>query len=70
MARYKLRANGAAGRVEFRERLTIDAALAKAEQLRGAHFTHITIINLQTGVEITDIEALLASRESDQTRGV
>ncbi|NUR45937.1 MAG: hypothetical protein HOP91_07260 [Sphingomonas sp.] len=69
MARYKLRATGAAGRVEFRERLTIDAALAKAEELRSAHFTHIAIINLQTGVEITDIEALLASRESDQTRG-
>lgn len=68
MARYKLRATGASGRVEFQERLTIDAALAKAEELRAAHFTQIAIINVLSGVEITDIEMLLASRASDETR--
>ncbi|HWJ38560.1 MAG TPA: hypothetical protein VNR86_07360 [Sphingomicrobium sp.] len=68
MARYKLRATGATGQVEFQERLTIDAALAKAEELRAAQFTHIAIINVLSGVEIKDVEALLASRDGDDTR--
>ena len=63
MARYILRANGAAGPVDFQERLTIEAALIKAQELRDAHFSHITIFNVLTGVEITDVEALLATHE-------
>ena len=51
--------------MEFRERLTIDAALIKAQELRDAHFTHITIFNVLTGVEITDIEALLTPQSGD-----
>lgn len=62
MARYILRASGAAGPVEFQERLTIDQALEKARALRDAHFSHITILNVLTGIEITDVEALLVSQ--------
>ena len=62
MARYILRATGASGPVEFQERLTIEAALNKARELRDAHFTHITIFNVLSGVEITDVEALLESQ--------
>jgi hypothetical protein len=69
LARYILRATGAAGPVEFQERLTIEAALTKAQELRGAHFSHITILNVLTGVEITDVEALLVAQENDLDRG-
>ena len=62
MARYILRASGAAGPVEFQERLTIDQALDKGRELRDAHFSHITIFNVLTGTEITDVEALLVSQ--------
>ena len=66
MPRYILRARGAAGPVEFQERLTIDAVLVKAQELRDAHFTNITIFNVLTGVEITDVDALLESNDSDR----
>ena len=59
LARYIVRAKGAAGSVEFRERLTIDQALAKARELRDAHFSNITIYNVMSGLEITDLEALI-----------
>ncbi|GAA4712230.1 hypothetical protein [Sphingomonas lutea] len=59
MARYIVRASGAAGPVEFQQRLTIDQALEKAKELKEAHFTHITIHNVLNGVEITDLEALM-----------
>ena len=36
----------------------------KAEELRAAHFNHITILNVLTGVEITDVEALLLTHEN------
>jgi hypothetical protein len=62
LARYILRATGAAGPVEFQERLTIDQALEKAKNLRDAHFSRITIFNVLTGIEITDVEALLVSQ--------
>ena len=65
MARYILRATGASGPVEFQERLTIEAALTKARELRDAHFTHITIFNVLSGVEIIDVETLLGSQNSD-----
>ena len=65
MARYIVRATGASGPVEFQERLTIEAALKKAEELRDAHFTHITIYNVLNGVEITAVEALLESQAGD-----
>lgn len=68
MARYILRASGAAGPVEFRERLTIEAALAKAQELRDAHFSHITIFNVLSGIEITDVESLLVSQGSTDQR--
>lgn len=61
LARYVLRATGVSGPVEFQERLTIEAALAKARELRDAHFNHITIFNVLTGVEINDVESLLTS---------
>ena len=66
MPRYILRARGAAGPVEFQERLTIDAVLVKAQELHDAHFTNITIFNVLTGVEITDVDALLESNDSDR----
>jgi len=65
LARYILRATGAAGPVEFQERLTIEAALAKAQGLREARFSHITIHNVLTGIEITDVEALLTSEANE-----
>jgi hypothetical protein len=68
LARYVIRANGAAGPVDFQQRLTIEAALAKAQELHDAHFTHITIFNVLTGVEITDVEALLSTQENDAGR--
>lgn len=64
MARYILRAQGATGPVEFQERLTIDEALAKVQKLRSAHFSRVTIINVMTGVEIRDVEALITGAES------
>jgi hypothetical protein len=48
-----------AGPVEFQERLTIDQALDKARELRDAHFSHITILNVLNGVQIRDVEALM-----------
>jgi hypothetical protein len=63
LARYIIRAIGAAGPLEFQERLTIEAALVKADELRSGRFSHITILNVLTGVEITDLEALLVSQE-------
>lgn len=51
--------------MEFQQRLTIEKALEKAQDLRDAHFNHITIINVLTGVEITDVEALLISRGNE-----
>ena len=69
MARYILRASGAAGPVEFQERLTIDQALEKARALRDAHFSHITILNVLTGIEITDVEALLVSQSATGNSG-
>jgi hypothetical protein len=65
LARYVLRATGEAGPVEFQEQLTIEEALAKAVELRDAHFSHITICNVRSGVEITDLEALLDAQAGD-----
>lgn len=62
MARYIIRAKGLAGPVEFTEPVTIAAALAKANELREAHFEHITITNVLSGVAIEDVEALLVQR--------
>jgi len=59
MARYIVRAKGAGGPVEFAEPLTIDKALAKVLELRKAHFEHITLFNIRTAIEITDLEELL-----------
>ena len=64
MARYIVRARGASGPVEFQERHTIDQALDKARELRDAHFSHITIFNVLSGVEITDLEALMDGLEN------
>jgi hypothetical protein len=65
LARYILRATGASGPVEFQERLTIDQALGKARELRDAHFSHITIFNVLSGVEITDLEALMGTETGE-----
>ena len=69
MARYILRATGAAGPVEFQERLTIEAALAKAQELRDAHFSRIAILNVLTGIEIKNVEALLTSQANEGQAG-
>jgi len=65
LARYILRATGAAGPVEFREKLTIEAAIKKVQELRHEHFSNITILNVLNGVEITDLESLLTSSAKD-----
>ena len=67
MARYVIRATNDTGVVEFTDRITIEAALRKATELRRAHFRHITIINVFTGVEITDLEALIAEQAGSDT---
>ena len=69
MARYIVRAKGAAGPIEFQQRLTIEDALAKARELRDAHFSHITIFNVLTGLEITDLEALMGGLDDNGTGG-
>lgn len=69
LARYIVRATGASGPVEFQQRLTIDKALEKARELRDAHFSHITIFNVLTGVEIADLEALMGEAESERPPG-
>jgi hypothetical protein len=66
VARYVIRATNDTGVVEFTDRLTIEAALQRATELGRAHFRHITIINVFTGVEITDLEALIA-QQADST---
>ena len=68
MARYILRAHGDSGPVEFQERLTIDEALAKVQKLRKAHFSHVTIINVMTGVEIRDVDALIMGAEHPDSK--
>jgi hypothetical protein len=65
MARYIIRASNNAGQIEFRERLTIDAALAKATELRDAGFRRITLLNAETGVEIQEVEQLVAPRDGE-----
>lgn len=60
MARYIIRASNNSGQIEFRERLTIDAALAKATELRDAGFRRITLLNAETGVEIKEVEQLVS----------
>ena len=65
MARYVIRARGDAGLVDFLDRLTIVHALERARELRAAHFEHITLINVITGVEITDLEALMQENHRD-----
>lgn len=67
MARYILRAKSAGGdSIEFMERMTIDQALDRVRELQAAHFSHITVINTHTGLEITDVEALLQERRDAQ----
>jgi hypothetical protein len=46
------------------DRLTIDQALDRARELKDAHFSEIVIFNTLTGVEISDVEALLEERRS------
>ena len=65
MARYTMRATNNAGVVEFLERLTLEAALERAQELRDAQFQHITLINHVTGVEITDLDALIPDWKTD-----
>jgi hypothetical protein len=65
MARYTIRARNISGTVEFQERLTIQDALNKAAELRAAEFHGITLINRDTGLEIGDLEGLIADRTGD-----
>ena len=60
--RYTLRASSSAGRVDFMEKLTIDAALRKASELRDGGFLQVTLINAESGVEITGLEQLIGKR--------
>ena len=69
MARYVIRASNEHGPVEFQERLTIEQALAKVEELRDAHFKHITLYDVLTGVEITDLEALQEHDDAQRAWG-
>jgi hypothetical protein len=66
MARYIIRASNNAGQIEFRERLTIDAALAKVTELRDAGFRRITLLNAETGVEIKEVEELVSPPPKDE----
>ena len=64
MARYVIRAVKGGGPVEFDERLTIEAALTRVKQLRDAHFEHITLINILTGVQIEDLGSLIPNGDA------
>lgn len=44
------------------DKLTIDAALRKAAELRDAGFEHVTLINVESGVEITNLEQFIQKR--------
>jgi hypothetical protein len=59
VARYTIRASNDGGPAAFQEPLTLEAALRKAAELRDAHFQRITLVNTETGVEITDLEELV-----------
>ena len=59
MARYTIRARHHGAPVTFPESLTIEAALRKAAELRDARFQRITLVNTETGLEITDLEELV-----------
>lgn len=63
MARYILQAKSLGGLVESNEPLTLQQALTKAAEMRDAHFDHITIINIETGLAITDLEQILSGTE-------
>ena len=65
MARYTMRATNSAGLIQFQERLTLEGALKKAQELREAQFEHLTLINHATGVEITDLDALIPETKDD-----
>ena len=70
MARYVIRASNEHGPVEFQERLTIDQALAKVEELRDAHFKHITLYNvLRPASSCRPLEALLQEHD-DAPKGL
>ena len=60
--RYIIRASSSGGPVHFKDRRTIDAALHKATELREAGFSHITLVNVETGVEVTDLEEFIIDR--------
>lgn len=60
--RYTLRASNNAGRIDFSERLTIDGALNKVSELRAAGFERITLVNVETGLEITDLEQFVRAQ--------
>jgi hypothetical protein len=62
MARYTVKASSHGENVAF-ENQTLAAALRKAAELRDAHFQHITLVNTMTGLEITDLEALVRGLE-------
>ena len=62
MARYVIRASNDTATVEFDERLTIEAALEKAKELGESHFRHVTLVNVLTGIEITDLEAIMTDQ--------
>jgi hypothetical protein len=65
VARYSIRASNSAGTIEFPGRLTITEALNRAAELRDAHFEHITLVNLETGLEISDLESLVQENKDD-----
>lgn len=67
LARYILRAKSTSGdSIEFMDRLTIEQALDRVRELQAADFSHIAIINTATGLEISDVEALLQERRDAQ----
>ena len=63
--RYIIRASGSSGPVEFQDRRTIDSAMNKAAELRDAGFARITLINVETGVEISELEQLIQTKSSE-----
>jgi hypothetical protein len=63
MARYTIRASSSGGDVDFINHLRIHEALDKAAELRDAGFTRITLLNAETGIEITELEQLISKEQ-------
>ncbi len=65
MGRYTVSAASSAGPLSLLEPLTFRDALLKAVELRDSGFESITLINVESGAEIADLEDLMRDWDPD-----